>query len=243
MLYSIKNLRKQRAGDQGYQLLIRNLHIAHGAKIAITGPSGCGKSTTLDILGLSLKPDAATRFDFTPIKDAPIDIMPLWARDAQNSLAQLRLSYMGYVLQSGELLAFLTAGENMTLTARLAGASEEEARESAKKLAERLGIGHLWNAMPATLSVGERQRVAIARALAPCPQIILADEPTAALDPVHAAKVMDSFLKVMDETGGTLVLVTHNAAWARAGGLKEIPFSLQDSDDGVTAVLDDGSAA
>ena len=242
MLYAIENLVKRRQREQGYRLLIRSLHIPHGARIAITGPSGCGKSTTLDLLGLALRPDSAERFTFAPDADAqPLDVSALWAAGRHDAMAALRLAHMGYVLQSGELLPFLTVGENMTLTARLAGMAEAEALDRARGLAEALGVAQLMGAMPATLSVGERQRAAIVRALTPGPQLILADEPTAALDPVHAARVMDAFLAALDRHKGSLVLVTHNADWARRGGLTEISFRLEEDEGGVTAILDDGA--
>lgn len=242
MLYAIENLTKRHRREQGYRLLIRSLRIPRGARLAITGPSGCGKSTTLDLLGLALRPDGAERFIFAPRADAaPLDVTALWRGERHDAMAALRLKHMGYVLQSGELLPFLDAGENMTLTARLAGMSAAEAAARAHGLAEALGVAHLLKAMPATLSVGERQRVAIVRALTPGPQLILADEPTAALDPVHAARVMDAFLTALEFHQGSLVLVTHNADWARRGGLTELAFRIEEGEEGVTAVLDDGA--
>ena len=243
MLYVIENLVKRRQREQGYRLLIRSLHIPRGARLAITGPSGCGKSTTLDLLGLALRPDSATRFTFAPEPGAPaLDVPALWREERHDAMAALRLAHMGYVLQSGELLPFLTVGENMTLTARLGGLADAEASARARALAEALGVSHLLGAMPATLSVGERQRAAIVRALTPGPQLILADEPTAALDPVHAGRVMDAFLTALDFHRGSLVLVTHNAQWARRGGLAELAFRMEEDEAGVTAVLDDAGA-
>lgn len=243
MLYSIRDLVKDRQAGQAYRLFIRKLDIPEGACIALTGPSGCGKSTTLDLLGLSLKPDSAKRFVFSPLSSGTrpdIAIMELWARNRLDDLASLRLQNMGYVLQSGELLPYLNTGENMLLTAALAGIPKSEALKKARQLAEQLGIIHLWNNAPATLSVGERQRAAIVRALTPSPAIILADEPTAALDPLRADHVMEAFLAAVNQAGSTLVLVTHNADWARRGGLRQLVFTLEENSRGVTATLDDG---
>lgn len=235
MLYSIENLVKTRKRENGYRLLVKNLSLAKGAKIALTGPSGCGKSTLLDILGLSLAADFADKFEFSP--DASVvKIAPLWKDRRFDELASLRLDNIGYVLQTGELLACLTAGENMLLAARLAKKANGE--EKARKIAGRLGVLKLWNAMPATLSVGERQRCAIVRALAADPVIILADEPTAALDPLHANKVMDVFLACVEESESALILATHNAEWALAGGLTRIAFRLVEEDGQVTSIID-----
>ena len=241
MLYSLENVIKRRQREQGYRLLIRSLHIPRGARIAITGPSGCGKSTTLDLLGLSLRPDEGDEFSFTPANNSAANILAIWQSEALDQLAGLRLHNMGYVLQSGELIPYLTVMENMTLTALLAGMSQVDAEKAASAFGEELGIAHLFNAMPATLSVGERQRAAIVRALTPGPEIILADEPTAALDPLHAGRVMKIFLEVVARTGSTLILVTHNVEWALAGGLEELPFQLTEDENGVTAVLDNST--
>lgn len=234
MLYAIRDLLKTRKRESGYRLLVKNLAVAQGARIALTGPSGCGKSTLLDILGLSLAPDSAKTFKFAP-ETREFAIEPLWNTRDFDGLARLRLQYMGYVLQTGELLPFLNAGENMLLAAKLARRADAEA--TARNLAGRLGVARLWSAMPATLSVGERQRCAIVRALAAKPAVILADEPTAALDPLHADKVMDVFLSCVEESGSALILATHNAEWALAGGLRKISFQLIEEDGCVTSMI------
>ena len=238
-IYSVRRLLKSYAQERGYILEIRHLELRYGDMVAVTGPSGCGKSTLLDILGLALRPDDGERFIFQPHSDRTYEIFPLWQGKRLDAMADLRLQYMGYVLQTGELLPFLSVQENMTLTARMTGMTREEALDTVRPLAERLGIAHLYAAMPASLSVGERQRVAIVRALAPRPRLLLADEPTAALDPVHARHVMEIFLQAVTDQHGTLVMVTHDAAFARSGGLKELPFSIEKTPDGMRAVLDD----
>lgn len=241
-LFVIENLVKTREQKQGYRLLIRSLVINKGDRIALTGPSGCGKSTTLDILGLSLSPDSSQKFEFSPLPFS-CSVQKLWDEGKKDELAKLRLDYMGYVLQTGELLPFLTVGENMTLTARLSDQDEGLAGECAREFAGDLGIEKLWDRMPGTLSVGERQRVAIVRALTSHPQIILADEPTAALDPIHAKKVMDAFLATIEKFDGTLVLVTHNLQWLEDGGLINVPISIAEKDGMVTATIDYKGAA
>lgn len=235
-LFQIENLIKKRKRDAAYQLVIKNLIVMPHARLALLGPSGCGKSTTLDILGLTLAPDCADRFIFSP--DQERNIGDLWANARFSLLTDLRRKYVGYVLQSGELLPFLTAGENITLIERLNGLSPGKSSGYGRYIANELGIGGLWNAMPHTLSVGERQRVAIARALASRPHLILADEPTAALDPLHAKKVMKVFLSCIKESGSALILATHDAAWAQMGGLSLINISLEAHDNEVWAVVD-----
>ncbi len=244
MLYDIKNLRKSRSRGAEFQLEIRNLRIRHGERMAITGPSGCGKSTVLDMLGLALRPDSAEIFNFCPRsqRSGPIRVMEIWAKEDQDKLASLRLGYMGYVLQSGELLPFVNVGENMGLTARLAGRGAAEVADDVRELAAMLGVEYLLDAFPGRLSFGERQRASIVRALASRPDVILADEPTASLDPYHAEKVMRAFLAAVENFGATLVLVTHNLAWAREADAREVRFQILHDGDGMISVLDDALA-
>ena len=239
-IYRVKNLIKIIPGAD-YSVAIRSLTVHRGDKVAITGPSGCGKSTALDMLGLSLKPDEAEVFDFAA-KEREYDIRELWRAGDLDKLADLRRQCLGYVLQSGELLPFLSVGENMRLTARLAGISAAEAEARARDLALRLGLSEKLGAQPSTLSVGQRQRAAIIRALCADPPVILADEPTAALDPESAAAVMGALLDSVDRVGASLILVTHNEAWAATGGLRRLPFNIVSSDGKTAAQLSDGSA-
>lgn len=240
-LYRIRELVKRRQRQDGYELLIRRLDIARGSRLAITGPSGCGKSTTLDLLGLALAPDSAEEFSFSP-EGRPVDLVALWRQGQLDQMARLRLAHMGYVLQSGELLPYLNVRENIMLTARLAGKKQDSAIRAAESLAERLDIASLLSAMPATLSVGERQRAAIARALASAPELILADEPTAALDPLRAEDVMRALLDAVKEQGGALIVVTHNHEWARRAGLEEISIRIKKGEHGARAILDQGGS-
>lgn len=236
LLYAIENLEKRREGAQGYRLVIPHFTLIRGEKIAITGESGCGKSTALDILGFVLAPDTASRFVFQ-CEGHCWDIEELYRQKRTETLCALRLAHLGYVLQTGELLPFLNVAQNMTLVARMRGLEEAWALERAHALAVRLGIAQKMQALPATLSVGERQRVAIIRALLPSPEIILADEPTAALDPMHAQNVMQAFLEAVDDEGATLILVSHNLSWVRSNPLREWRFVLEETEQGTTALL------
>ena len=222
-MFSIRKLRKKRRNGAGYTLDIDCLDVLRGERIAVTGPSGCGKSTALDLLAGILRPDAAERFIFAPDKDVAVDMMDAWESGQLDKLSLLRRRYLGYVLQTGGLLPFLSARENITALRRALGMPDDN---SVDRLAERLGISRLLPLAPHKLSVGERQRVAIARALASGPALILADEPTAALDPVKAQGVMDLFTELAREMGCTVILVTHAPEMARQLGFRICPFQL-----------------
>ena len=152
--------------------------------------------------------------------EAPaLDILELWRRGREDRLAAARLRHLGYVLQVGGLLPFLSAGENILLPCRTLGNLAAQ-RESVRELTERLHIERLLRQMPSTLSVGERQRVAIARALAHGPSILLADEPTAALDPQHARLVLGLLAELAGERGTTVIMVTHAPDMAEEAGFR-----------------------
>ena len=236
LLYAIDNLEKRRQGARGYRLQLPHFSLRRGEKIAIIGESGCGKSTALDILGFVLAPDACDRFVFQSEQQS-WDILEFFRLKQSERLCSLRLKHVGYVLQTGELLPFLNVAQNMTLVATMRGMQAEEALDRAQRLAGKLGIAQKMQALPATLSVGERQRVAIVRALLPSPEIILADEPTAALDPMHAQCVMQAFLEAVDDEGATLILVSHNVSLVRSHALREWHFVLEESEQGTTARL------
>jgi len=222
-MFSIRKLRKTRQDGADYTLDIDCLDVLRGEAVAITGPSGCGKSTTLDVLAGILRPDAAERFIFAPDDEVAVDMMDAWDRDRLDMLSLLRRRYLGYVLQTGGLLPFLSARDNITAVRRAIGLADDQ---SVDALAERLGIHRLLSLPPHKLSVGERQRVAIARALASQPALILADEPTAALDPLNAQGVMQLFAELAREIGCTVILVTHASEMARRLGFRECPFLL-----------------
>jgi len=242
-MYYAEDLILTRPGRAGYKLHIKSLAIEAGEKIAIIGPSGCGKSTALDLLGMLLEPDSAGSFNFVP-DGACIDLALAWRNRRVDFMADLRRLYIGYILQTGGLLPFLTVEENIGLTAKLNGMPDAGIREVSRNLADMLGISHLLASLPGPLSVGERQRVAIGRALSAKPKIVLADEPTAALDPNNARTVMHMLLNAVDLQGTTLVLVTHDHALVPEFGLREIPIRMEESQDDISvAYINAGSAA
>lgn len=229
LMYSLRRVGKQRPGPDGFCLSIPALDVRRGQLLALVGPSGCGKSTALDLLAGILRPDMETPdavFHFSPAPDMALDVAALWQAGQEERLAALRLHHMGYVLQTGGLLPFLTARQNMLLPCRCADNLEERG-EAVERLAAELGVDAVADQYPSTLSVGERQRVAIVRALAHAPAVVLADEPTAALDPVHSRRVMGLFARLAREQGCTVIMVSHAPDMAREAGFTLAPIRVE----------------
>ncbi len=223
-IFQIRQLSKQRTGrSAGFCLEVPELDILAGERLALVGASGSGKSTLLDILAMVLGVDRADTFTFTPPGQAACDLGRLWRNRRLDDFSRLRRRYFGYVLQSGGLLGFLTVLDNITLPRRWGGLPENGATA---RLAERLGLSGLLEAYPATLSVGERQRVAIARALVHEPCMVLADEPTAALDPLNADRVMALFLELAIEQGVTVLVASHDWPLMERYGLQRVAPEL-----------------
>jgi putative ABC transport system ATP-binding protein len=171
--------------------------------VALLGPSGSGKTTLLNVIGCILDPSAGSmELDGELVlRDGE------WQR---GDLRRLRLDKIGFIFQFHNLLPFLDATDNVAVVLQLAGADITTARKRAGELLNDLEVGHRKHAMPAKLSGGEAQRVAIARALANNPRIILADEPTAALDSKRAGIVMDLLRKLAVEHDAAIIAVTHD---------------------------------
>jgi len=235
-MISLREVRKTRGqGAQRYSLEVPRLSLVPGAQWAVVGPSGCGKSTLLDLLALVLAPDRAGLFVFDEPTGAQ-DIAALWRQGQHDRLADLRSRQLGYVLQTGGLLGFLDVRGNIALSRRLLGLKEDG---SVQRLAEQLEIADQLDKKPQALSVGQRQRVSCARALAHGPRLLLADEPTAALDPLNAGRVMQLLLNQAREQGACCVIATHDEALVRDLGVPVLRIACQrDGDGGVTAVLE-----
>ena len=179
------------------------LEINQGESVAIVGASGSGKTTLLSLLAGLDSPSEGT---IVLGGDQDITVMS----EAQR--AKLRGEMVGFVFQTFQLLSSLTALENVMLPGELR--SDPQAEENAKKLLDRVGLGHRLQHYPRQLSGGEQQRVAIARAFASNPKILFADEPTGNLDAKTGAKIIDLLFDLNADFGTTLVLVTHDARLA-----------------------------
>ena len=179
-----------------------SLAVRPGEVVGLRGPSGSGKSTLLNIVGCIVEPSAGRlRLDGETVWDGR------WRR---RDLRRLRLERIGFIFQFHNLLPFLTAAENVAVVLDIAGRDAATARKRAVELLDYLEVANRAGALPAKLSGGEAQRVAIARALANRPRIILADEPTAALDSQRAGIVMDLLRKVAAEQQAAILVVTHD---------------------------------
>jgi putative ABC transport system ATP-binding protein len=179
-----------------------SLDIDAGTVIGLRGPSGSGKSTLLNVIGCILEPNSGRM-----TLNGELVYDRKWLR---RDLRRLRLEKIGFIFQSHNLLPFLNAWENVAVAHILTGASPHAARKRAMELLAYLGVEKRSEAMPGQLSGGEAQRIAIARALANGPRIILADEPTAALDSQRAGTVMDLLRKVAEEQRSAVIVVTHD---------------------------------
>ncbi len=179
-----------------------SLHVAAGEMLAIRGPSGSGKSTLMNILGCLDRPSAGTYI----LGGEDVSEM------TPDEQADVRNRRIGFIFQSFNLLSRMSALENVELPIQYAGG--RQARERAEAALERVGLAERMHHEPNQLSGGQRQRVAIARALVNDPDMLLADEPTGALDTKTGAEVLDLF-KALHAEGRTILVVTHDLGVAR----------------------------
>ncbi|MGE0716832.1 MAG: ABC transporter ATP-binding protein [Alphaproteobacteria bacterium] len=179
-----------------------DLSVEAGEVVGLKGPSGSGKSTLLNVVACILEPSAGRLL---------LGGETVWdGRYRKPDLRRLRRERIGFIFQFHNLLPFLDAIDNVALAMTVAGVAAGTARSRARELLDYLQVGRRATAMPARLSGGEAQRVAIARALANRPQVILADEPTAALDSERAGVVMDLLRQVAREQQAAILVVTHD---------------------------------
>jgi putative ABC transport system ATP-binding protein len=178
-----------------------DLEVRGGEIVMLAGPSGSGKTTLLSIMGCILSPSSGS------VRIAGREVENL----SQKELPSVRLEHIGFVFQGFNLFPTLTAGENVELMLDLKGVRGDAAKKRAQELLEQVGLGGKYKSFPADLSGGQKQRVAIARALAGDPRIILADEPTAALDSQTGRNVIEMMGRLAHERHRAVVVVTHDS--------------------------------
>jgi putative ABC transport system ATP-binding protein len=218
-LLELAGVERQRGeGLQAFTLRIESFHLRAGERLAVTGASGSGKSTFLDLLGMVLSPGRAETFRFRERDGTTLDIADAWRSRDMGRLSSVRAREIGYVLQTGGLLPFLNLNQNVALSRRLLGLDDDGFTD---ELLESLALVALGGKRPRELSIGERQRASIARAFAHRPQLVLADEPTASLDPQQGLRVCELMLSLAERYGIALVIVTHDWGLVERLGLSE----------------------
>ncbi len=206
VILSMRQIVKQYPMGDEIQTVLKgiDMDVKQGEFVAVLGPSGSGKSTLMNIIGCLDTPTSGTYV--------------LSGRDVgglnEDELAQVRSKEIGFIFQSFQLLSRQTAVENVELPLIYSGVHERERRERAEQMLERVGLADKMDHYPNQLSGGQQQRVAIARALANRPAILLADEPTGALDQQTGRQVMSLFHD-LNEEGNTIIMITHDIGIAR----------------------------
>ncbi len=205
---ALRNVNKSYREGNVQALRNVSVEIPEGAFVSIMGPSGCGKSTLLHMLGALDRPDSGEVL----FRGQPLD--------RRQNLDRFRAQQIGFVFQSFYLLPNLTAAENVQLPMFESLLSPADRSARAKDLLREVGLGDRLNHLPSQLSNGQRQRVAIARAIANQPAVLLADEPTGALDSRSGQEVMELLSRLNQSQGMTLIVVTHDLAVAKRAGMQ-----------------------
>ncbi len=182
-----------------------DLSVRKGDKILIQGPSGSGKTTLLMLLSFLDSPDKGKIF----YMGEPISF------ENERRLSLLRNEKFGFIFQFYNLIRELNALENVMVPLLIRGESVKKAKEKAKVVLEKVGLGDRMYFFPSEMSGGEEQRVAISRAIVGGPEIIFADEPTGSLDEKNALKIMDILFDLVDKNNVSLIMVSHNPLWTK----------------------------
>lgn len=218
----ICKMRKDR-GEKKRKIRIEipNFEVRQGEFVAVAGSNGSGKSTLLDMLGLILSPDDAEIFMLNE-KEELFGISP-------RKKIRIRRRHFAYVLQTGGLLEFLSIRENILFAARLRNTM---VMAKVEEMVKTFGIEDILDKKPGKVSGGQRQKAAIARALIREPDIILADEPTSAMDSLSAERLMETFKRLIGESDSSLVMVTHDHELAQKNADRFYHFQISETANG-----------
>ena len=228
---------ERRTAESSLTLEVEKLELNRGEAVALTGASGSGKSTLLDVLAMVLWPDRIGRMRVRMPDECVRDVTTILREKRQSEAARLRAAAYGYVLQTGGLLPFLTVRQNVEVADPAGTHPRRATRERISGLADKLRIASRLDALPGTLSVGERQRAAILRALAKGPTILLADEPTANLDPDTGLASLQLLLDTATESDASVLVVSHDHALVRGARLPEWKLCTRTTENGVVSRL------
>lgn len=231
---SIGRIQRHLRDSQRSSLIeIVNCALNAGCCYSLVGESGIGKTTALEMLALAQKPDHIDHFRLN-LAGKSLDLAALLAADNRSMLSDIRARHFGYVTQTSLLLPFLTVLENIELAQTLAGR-----RDTAliAFLVDRLQLGPLVKAMPGTLSGGQRQRVCVARALAHRPDVILADEPTSAVDAEMGRLIVQMIRSLVHQTGAIALIITHNLSLAREFSLLDLAVDSVSGPTGMRTMI------
>ena len=228
---------ERRTPESSLRLEVERFELHRGEAVALIGPSGCGKSTLLDVLAMVLWPDNIGRMSVRMPEEPLRDVTTVLREKRQTEAARLRAAAYGYVLQTGGLLPFLTVRQNVEVADAAGTGTPQAMRERIARLADKLRITPKLDVLPGALSVGERQRAAILRALAKRPTILLADEPTANLDPETSRDSLALLLEAAGESNAAVLVVSHDHALIRRAGLPEWRLQTNPAANGVESRL------
>jgi putative ABC transport system ATP-binding protein len=225
-IIAIRGMEKHRsqAGSR-FELQVPAFDLHAGEFLALVGESGCGKSTLLDLLALISQPTSVEQFELGVTRKARIDVAALWRDGDEMALAGLRRRHFGYVLQTGGLLPYLNVADNLLLPLRMNRLAQ--GRERVAAISRRFGVADCLARKPESLSGGQRQRVAILRALIHAPAIVLADEPTAAVDRRRALQIVRELRSLARDEQVAIVMVTHDLSLVRDLADRAYGFNVQ----------------
>jgi putative ABC transport system ATP-binding protein len=204
--------------NQAFKVSLPSLELSAGQAIAVTGSSGCGKSTLIEALGLILEPSRLDRFELVGQDMTQTVKARHHAHDRQ--LSNLRGQHYGFVPQTNGLLHYLSVQQNIELQAKILGRPVQA--DWLAHATSRLGLASLTHRFVRELSIGQRQRVSFLRAIAHRPDILLADEPTAALDPDHATELFELMLALANDLQVATIVVTHEWDLVKSFGLNRL---------------------